>query len=850
MRIQASVATVLAMIGAVGSAQTAPQPAARAAPQPAPLSPVAHPETWPKVAARPALDKRVEARIDALMRAMSIDDKVGQIIQADIANVTPADLRTFKLGSVLNGGNSAPNNDELAPPAEWLKLADAYYDAIMTRSDGRPKIPPIWGTDAVHGNNNVVGATLFPHNIGLGAARDPALMERIGRITALETAATGLDWSFAPTLAVVQDDRWGRTYESYSEDPAVVASYAGPVVSGVQGKVGTSDFLSAGHVIATTKHFLGDGGTGGRDQGDTRVAENVLRDVHGAGYPPAIAAGTLSVMASFSSWNGAKMHGNKSLLTGVLKERMGFNGFVVGDWNAHGQIPGCTNESCAAAINAGLDMFMMSGDWKKLYANTLAQAKSGEIAPARLDDAVRRILRAKILAHTFEAGRPSSRQFAGKFDLIGSAEGHAVGRQAVRESLVLLKNNGGVLPLKPTGNILVAGKAAESIAQQSGGWSITWQGAGVPNSAFPNATSIWKGVDQAVRAGGGTATYAADGSYAAKPDAAIVVFGETPYAEFMGDRPNLEYSPADKSDLALLKKLKAAGIPVVAVFLSGRPLWVNAELNAADAFVAAFLPGSEGAGVADLLFTDKAGKPAHDFRGKLSFSWPKRPDQYVLNRTDPGYDPLFAFGYGLTYADHVVLPKLDEARPAGMDVDSGGVFFTKGRVVDAWSLSLGEGSTSTRITGNTGRSPAGALSIVGVDRNAQEDARRFTWSGVRAADVLLEPVRPLDLSREANGELSLVVQYRVDAKPTAPVALAMGSESKVGTVPVAGVFNAAPVGQWQTLAVPLKCFVAAGLDAGQVAQPFALSTTGKLTLSISDIRVTRADVPMDRCGAP
>ncbi|TXC71203.1 glycoside hydrolase family 3 protein [Sphingomonas ginsenosidivorax] len=840
MRITISVATVLAMLGTLASAQDAP------------LSPVAHPELWPKVQSRPALDPGVEAKVTAMLRAMSIEDKVGQIIQADIATVKPADLLTYKLGSVLNGGNSAPNSDELAPPAEWLKLADAFYDASMTRSDGRPKIPVIWGTDAVHGNNNIVGATLFPHNIGLGAARDPALMESIGRITAKETAAAGLDWSFAPTLAVVQDDRWGRTYESYSEDPALVASYAGPVVSGIQGKVGTADFLGPAHVIATTKHFLGDGGTGGRDQGDTKVPETVLRDVHGAGYPPAIAAGTLSVMASFSSWNGAKMHGNASLLTDVLKGRMGFNGFVVGDWNAHGQIPGCTNESCAAAINAGLDMFMMSGDWKKLYANTLAQAKSGEIKPARLDDAVRRILRAKMLAHSFDMGRPSTRPFAGKFDLIGSAEGHAVGRQAVRESLVLLKNDGNVLPLKPAANILVVGKAADTIAQQAGGWSITWQGTDVPNSGFPNATSIWKGIDQAVRAAGGTATYAADGAYATKPDAAIMVFGETPYAEFMGDRPTLEYSPGDKSDLALLRKLKAVGIPVVAVFLSGRPMWVNAELNAADAFVAAFLPGSEGAGVADLLFADKAGKPAHDFRGKLSFSWPRRPDQYVLNRRDAGYDPLFPFGYGLTYADHVVLPRFDETRPAGMAVDSGGVFFAKGRVPDAWSLSLAEGSGSTRIVGNTGRSPAGALTVAGVDRNAQEDARRFTWSGAREADLHIDPNAPLDLSREANGELSLVVQYRVDAAPTAAVAVTMaggkGATDTPAAVAVGGVLRAAPVGQWQTLAIPLKCFVTAGLDPARVTQPFAMTTSGRLTVSIADVRVTRADVPMDKCG--
>lgn len=808
-------------------------------------SPVADPAQWRQVAARPALDPAVERRIDELLRGMSIEDKVGQIIQADIATIKPEDLRTYKLGSVLNGGNSAPNNDEYAPAPEWLKLADAFYDASMQRSDGRPKIPVIWGTDAVHGNNNIVGATLFPHNIGLGAARNPALMQRIGEITALETAAGGQDWSFAPTLAVVQDDRWGRTYESYSEDPAVVASYAGRVVAGVQGPLTSRGPLGAGHVIATAKHFVGDGGTGGRDQGDTRVSQQVLQDVHAAGYPPALQAGALTVMASFSSWNGAKMHGNKSLLTDVLKGRWGFNGFVVGDWNAHGQIEGCTNESCAAAINAGLDMFMMSGDWKKLYANTLAQAKSGEINAARLDDAVRRILRVKVLAGTFERGRPSTRPQAGKFDLIGAPAHRAVARQAVRESLVLLKNEGGVLPLKAGGNILVAGKAADSIAQQSGGWSITWQGADVPNKGFPNAQSIRSGIEDAVRAAGGRATYAADGGYTARPDAAIVVFGEQPYAEFMGDRPNLEYSPQDKSDLALLRKLKAAGVPVVAVFLSGRPMWVNAELNASDAFVAAFLPGSEGGGVADLLFR---ARPDYDFTGRLSFSWPKRPDQYALNRRDPGYDPLFPFGYGLSYADRTSVPRLDETRPAGLDMGADGPFFSKGRVRDGWSLSLAEGAGATRVAGNSAQSPSGALTIVGVDRDAQEDARRLTWTGARDAEVRVEANRPLDLAREANGELSLVIQHRVDARPTGPVTLSIAAAGKRASVPVAGALRAAPVGQWTTLAVPLRCF--AGVDARGVDQPFVLSTAGRLTLSLSDVRIARADVPMDRCGTP
>ncbi len=815
-------------------------------------SAVAHPASWPKVAGRPALDPATEAKITALMAAMSIEDKVGQLIQADIATVTPADLKTYKLGSVLNGGNSSPDNNELAPPSEWLKLADAFYDASMDRSDGRPKIPVIWGTDAVHGNNNIIGATLFPHNIGLGAARDPALVEQIGRITAEETAAAGLDWSFAPTLAVVRDDRWGRTYESYSEEPSLVAAYAGRVVTGLQGQVGTKDFMAPGHVIATTKHFLGDGGTGGKDQGDTRVDEATLRDIHGAGYPPALAAGTLTVMTSFSSWNGVKMIANKSLVTDVLKGRMGFNGFVVGDWNAHAQVPECTIVSCAPAINAGLDMFMISGDWKTLYANTLAQANSGEIPAARLDDAVRRILRVKLLAGVFDKGRPSARPDAGNFALIGAPANRALAREAVRESLVLLKNNGGVLPLKPGANILVAGKAADTIAQQAGGWSITWQGTDVANSGFPNAQSIWSGIRETVAHAGGTASYAPEGGFTQRPDAAIVVFGETPYAEFMGDRPNLEYSPQDKSDLALLRKLQGAHIPVVAVFLSGRPMWVNAELNASDAFVAAFLPGSEGGGVADMLFADASGKKVRDFRGKLPFSWPKRPDQFVLNRSDPGYDPLFPFGYGLTYADRRPVPRLDERRPTGMDMGTAGPLFAKGRVPEGWTLALAEEHQSiVRVLGNDTVTATGALQMTGIDRNAQEDSRRFSWNGKQPGKVEIEASRPVDLSREANGELSLIVDYRVDAAPTAPVTLSMGNAAgPAGSVAITGILRGAKPAQWDSLAIPLQCFVAAGVDPKTITSPFAIATEGALTLSISGVRIAHADVPMNRCAQP
>jgi len=794
------------------------------------LSPVANPANWPTVTSKLPRDPAIERRIATLLARMSIEDKVGQLLQIDIASITPKDVETYKIGSILNGGNSAPNNDERAPAAEWLKLADAFYDASMKRSDGRPAIPVIWGTDAVHGANNIVGGTLYPHNIGLGAMRDPALVRRIGQATAAETAATGIDWSFAPTLAVVQDDRWGRTYESYSEEPSIVASYAGEMVEGIQGTVGR-DFMGPGRVIASVKHFVGDGGTGGRDQGDARVPESVLRDVHAAGYPPAIAAGALTVMVSFSSWNGIKMTGNKSMLTDVLKGRMGFDGIVVSDWNAHGQVPGCTNEDCAAAVNAGLDMFMYSGPgWKKLYESTLAHAKSGVIPAARLDDAVSRILRVKLIAGTFDRGRPSSRPLAGDFARLGAPEHRAIAREAVAKSLVLLKNNGGVLPIKAGANILVAGAAADDIGRAAGGWSITWQGTDVTNKDFPNGQSIWSGIEQAARTSGGRATLSVDGSFTAKPDAAIVVFGETPYAEFTGDRPTLEYSPQDKQDLAVLQKLKAAGVPVVAVFLSGRPMWVNPEINAADAFVAAFLPGTEGAGVADVLLAGKDGRQVRDFTGKLSFSWPKRIDQNVLNRRDPNYDPLFPFGYGLNYASKTTVPRLDETRPKEASGDQNALF-VRGRVAVGARLDAGGAVVQTR-----------------TDRRAQEDSLRLTWSGTGEGRVAIEQANAIDLTRESNGELSLLIDYRVQTPSTGAVTLSLASGDKIATVPVSGAFTTAAPGTWRQIAVPLRCFAEAGADMARVTRPFVMASSARLAIDVSDVRIGSPPPGPVTCG--
>ena len=617
-----------------------------------------HPQDWPKLLPALAADTQLEQRIDRLLARMTVEQKVGQLIQADIGSVTPEDLRNYPLGSILNGADSGPGGHKAAAPSEWLALADRFYDASLA-GEGPAGLPMLWGTDAVHGHNNIPGATVFPHNIGLGAAHDPDLIRRIGEITALEVRVTGLDWTFAPTVAVVRDVRWGRTYESYSEDATLVRECAAAMVSGLQGTAGSAHFLDAAHVLATPKHFLGDGGTGGRDQGDNLASERELRDIDAAGYRAAIAAGAQTVMASFSSWHGLKMHGNHALLTEVLKGRLRFDGLLLGDWDAHAQLPGCTATSCPAAVNAGIDVLMSSQSWHGLYDNTLRQAQAGEISAARLDDAVRRVLRVKLRAHLDREGRPSSRPFAGHFDLLGSAQHRAVARQAVRESLVLLKNRNHLLPLSPRARVLVSGDAADSLARQSGGWTLDWQGGHFPNSAFPHGETVWAAIEHCVSAAGGVATLSPTGEFESRPDVAIVAFGEPPYAETAGDLPTLEYNPGDKHDLALLRRLRAQNVPVVALFISGRPLWVNAELNAADSFVAVWLPGLEGGGIADVLFRTPDGKVRDDFRGRLSFSWPASPRTPGVDGR-PGEPPLFPRGYGLSYRDSGDLRPLPE----------------------------------------------------------------------------------------------------------------------------------------------------------------------------------------------
>ena len=508
----------------------------------------ADPALWPHAASPAAMtDAATEAFVADLLGRMTVEEKVGQMIQADIASIKPEDLLIYPLGSILAGGNSSPGGDERASAGKWVDLAQAFRAANAQRKG--TVVPLIYGIDAVHGHNNVVGATIFPHNIGLGAARDPDLIRRIGQATALEVAVTGADWTFGPTLAVPRDDRWGRAYEGYAENPEIQRAYAAPMTLGLQGDLSADSPLAAGHIAGSAKHFLADGGTfEGKDQGDFQGHEREMIDVHLGGYPQAIDAGVLSIMASFSSWNGVKHSGNETILTDVLRGPLGFDGFVVSDWNAHGQLPGCSNESCALAVNAGIDMLMAPDSWKPLYQNTLAQVRSGEIPTARLDEAVRRILRVKVKTGLFSDERPVE----GRLNELGSPAPRAIAREAVRKSLVLLKNEGAVLPIRSGARVLVAGHA-DDIGQASGGWTLTWQGTGNTNADFPNGQSIWGGIQEAVAAGGGQATLSPDGAFTQKPDVAIIVFGETPYAEFQGDVDTLDFLPTEP--LETLKRL-------------------------------------------------------------------------------------------------------------------------------------------------------------------------------------------------------------------------------------------------------------------------------------------------------
>ena len=594
-------------------------------------------------AAEPSPFAKFDAPAKELLGRMTLDEKVGQMIQPEQGDLKdPGDIDKYHLGSLLSGGGSGPKDPKKYNLQGWADLVDGYQSRAVTTRLG---IPLVYGVDAVHGHNNVPGATIFPHNVGLGCTRDPALVEQIERVTAEEVRATGINWVFAPCITVPQDERWGRTYEGFGEGPQLAAELGAAAVRGFQGK-SLDDPLS---VLACAKHFAGDGGTAygsntthgkpfGMDQGDTRVDDATLRKIHLHPYPAAIAAGVGTVMPSYSSINGVKCSGNEHLLTGLLKGEMGFGGFLISDYNALDQLGPDFKADVATSINAGMDMVMLTGRYPELFADLKELATDGKIPMKRIDDAVLRILRVKFAMGLMEKKR-SVLADRSLFASFGSAEHRAVARKAVRQSLVLLKNERGVLPLKKAGKLFVAGKGADSLGIQCGGWTRDWQGKA--DSDLPGGTTILAGLKAAMT----NVTYAADGTGAAGHDAAVVVVGEKPYAEFFGDSSDLTL---DAADAALVAKVKSSGVPTVVVVLSGRPLVLGKVLDEADAVVAAWLPGSEGAGVADVLGGEAK------FTGKLSRTWPRSMDQVAMthvNTEGAKYDPAFKFGFGLTYGE-------------------------------------------------------------------------------------------------------------------------------------------------------------------------------------------------------
>ncbi|MCU1233879.1 MAG: glycoside hydrolase, family 3 domain protein [Candidatus Solibacter sp.] len=576
-------------------------------------------------AAKPKSLSSYDPQVKALLAQMTLDEKIGQMTQPEQNEVKDlSEIETLSFGSLLSGGSSDPKEGNSLE--SWTNLYDRLQQHALK---SRLKIPILYGIDAVHGHNNVLNAVIFPHNIGLGCTRNPKLIEQVQRVTAEEIRATGIQWAFGPCVTVPQDIRWGRTYEGFSEDPKLVRELAGPAVRGFQGK----DYSDPLGVLACAKHFVGDGGTAygstetGLDQGDTRVDEATLRSIHLQGYYTAIEAGVGSIMPSYSSWNGVKVSGSKKLLTDLLKTEMGFEGFLISDYNAIDQITKDYKEATAISINAGMDMVMVPTRYKEFMTDLKALVAENRVPMSRIDDAVTRILRVKFAMGLMD---PKRSQLADRSiqKTFGSPEHRAVARQAVRESLVLLKNDKKLLPLsKRSARIHVAGKNADDIGNQCGGWTIDWQGKSGPVTT--GGTTILMAIKNTVSKDT-KVTFSKTGEGAAGADVGVIVIGETPYAEMKGDRSSLDLAA---EDVAAFKAMKSAGIPVVVIVVSGRPLVLGDVVDQAGAVVAAWLPGTEGQGVADVLFGD------NKFTGKLSFTWP---------RSNKGKsDPLYPYGFGL-----------------------------------------------------------------------------------------------------------------------------------------------------------------------------------------------------------
>lgn len=857
---------------------------------------------WPVIHGEIAKDESIEKQIKEILAKMTLDEKIGQMLQPDFREITPEEVIQYKIGSVLNGGGGWPENNKHALARSWVTESDKYWNAANKAYEGRGfRIPFMWATDAVHGHNNVYQATLFPHNIGLGAAHDPELIYRIGKATALEIAATGLDWTFAPTVAVPRDDRWGRTYEGYSEDPSIVYAYAREMVRGLQGS--TADLKGQHHVVSTVKHFVGDGGTlYGVDRGDTYYSEDDLRNIHAAGYFSGLDAGAQVVMASFNSWKNdknsalgiqagtaykGKLHGSHYMLTQVLKNKMGFDGVVISDWNGHSEIAGCSMGACEAAVMAGIDIFMVTArqDWMSFRNSMLEGVKNKTIPMHRIDDAVSRILRVKLRAGMWDKPMPSQRALAGNQIILGNPKHRALAREAVSKSLVLLKNRNNILPLNRDQKVLVAGSAANDFSKQIGGWSLTWQGTENNLSDFPGALTVAGAIEKTVGKQNVITLNANQLDLKEKPDVAIIALGEDPYAEWLGDIPDnktLSYSEMKESyaaDFNLLKQLHEAGIPTVVIFLSGRPLYVNPEINLADAFIAAWLPGTEAEGITDVIFRDVNKQINHDFQGKLSFSWPAQKCATTINRTPtnipewqrPKFEQkpdqentLFEFGYGLTY-QQVAAPSdnnkdlnnlpLDsrqlgcrESDTEKLQVATASLELFGERASEDHRLRMGDESnwTGTEVSVN-GESAMQYIRVRPVDYKRQQDAREITFMGTSkdtGASVQLQTtnVKGIDRQNYLRADSNLMVTLRMQQQPDREMDIGVQCGWPcASSITINQTLKTLPLNEWVTLSIPLTCFKEK-MDFSKTNTPFILTTTAAAKLDLAVVSWTPASV--------
>ncbi|MGF1695252.1 exo 1,3/1,4-beta-D-glucan glucohydrolase [Vibrio lamellibrachiae] len=835
--------------------------------------------SWPKIQSEFSVESEMEAEIASIVDLMTNEEKVGQMIQPELREITPEEVIQYKIGSILNGGGSWPSGNKHATAIEWAEKADEYWLATEQAFKGRPfRIPFVWATDAVHGHNNVFSSTVFPHNIGLGCARDPELIRTIGRITALEIAATGLDWTFAPTVATPRDLRWGRVYEGYSEDPEITYAYAGEMVKGLQGN--NEELKDEHHVISNVKHWVGDGGTlSGIDRGINSYSEDLLRNIHAMGYFSGLNAGAQVVMSSFNSWDDGnnydhdtatsgsynnKIHGSKYLLTDVLKEQMGFDGFVVTDWNGHAEISKCSDEDASYAINAGNDILMIPvrQHWQAVYHKTLADIECGVISISRINDAVSRILRVKMRAGLWDKPQPSKRELGGNQSILGADEHRQVAREAVRKSLVLLKNKEQIIPLKRNQRIVLTGSAANDLQKQSGGWNLTWQGDENLFSDFPGATTVKMGLEAQL----GSENVIYDPELETKlvaGDTAVVVFGEDPYAEMMGDIKawqSLEFSKLKRSyaaDCEKITQLHNAGVKVISIFFSGRPLYLNEEIARSDAFIAAFLPGSEGQGIIDVLVADENGQPNYDFEGVLSFSWPNKKSSTTVHRIpthipeyqlpaneqhpDGEHAPLFEYGYGLNYSKKLQARNLDDIE-LDMSTD---VTLTKQTHIFGVQATIGDyqcrvadvaNPTGVEVSRNNSIELA-TLTTNPVNYQQQQDAIELTFK--EGGNVLyIETTNPdgEDLSRYQTGVISFELKVLEAASDDVIVTLAKPADDIDNAVKY--VLNRVLIKESEEfvqIQIPCQHFSYGGLDLTNLKTVFSFASRGSFKAVMANV---------------